>query len=131
MISLEFLGSARMQLQKQPLQEQLMDLELQQWQGLTVSPWSQCRRPQCRRHAQKGPSLPAMSPAAIENTTPISFATSVLTCTTLSCLRLMFQSDLCCTDRGHHIPVCREIRCRACIGRRMKARGQSTDDCCM
>ena len=38
----------------------------------------------------KGPSLPAMSPAAIENTTPISFATSVLTCTTLLCLRLMF-----------------------------------------
>lgn len=28
----------------------------------------------------KGPSFPAMSPAAMENTTPISFATSVLAC---------------------------------------------------
>ncbi len=28
----------------------------------------------------KGPSLPAISPAAIENTTPISFATSVRIC---------------------------------------------------
>ena len=29
----------------------------------------------------KGPSFPAISPAAMEKTTPISFAISVLTCT--------------------------------------------------
>ena len=40
----------------------------------------------------KGPSLPAIRPAAMENTTPISFATSVLTCAALSRLGLVFQS---------------------------------------